>query len=137
MWRGSSPRASRSQTPLRRGSRVPQYIRYYSGAVDRNPRLQWIGLGLIALYAAIVATTIGWVGADRLTQPDGFAQFCDVALAASPIAVAALVLTRLARGRGLTAVLAAACSLLLLARMVRGEASSAGIGFAVVFLVVD
>ena len=103
--------------------------------MDRKQRLQWIGLGLIALYAAVVAATIAWVGADRLLEPDGFARFRDVALAASPIAVAALVLTRVARGRAMTGVLAAACSLLLLARMARGEASGAGIGFGIIFLV--
>ena len=111
-------------------------IRYDSYDVARKQRLEWIGLALIALYAAVVAGTIAWVGADRLREPDGFAQFWHVALAASPVAVAALVLTRLARGRAMTAVLAAACSLLVLARMARGEASGAGIGFAVAFLVV-
>ena len=104
--------------------------------MDRKQQLQWIGLGLIALYAAVVAATIASVGVDRVVEPDGFARFRDVALAASPLAVAALVLTRVARGRVMTAVLAAACSLLLLARMARGEASGAGIGFGFIFLVV-
>ncbi len=109
---------------------------YDIGAVDAKQRLEWIGLVLIAAYAAMVAVTIAWLGADRLLEPDGFAEFREIALVASPLALAALVLTRMARGRSMTAVLAAACSLLLLARMARGEASGAGIGFGVIFLLV-
>ena len=104
--------------------------------MDMKPRLQWAGLGLIALYAAILAVAVAWIGVDRLVDAGGFYRFCVVALAASPVALVALVLSRLARGRSLTALLAAACSLLVLVRMARGEATGAGIEFAIAFLVV-
>lgn len=104
--------------------------------MDLQARLPWIGLGLIAAYAVILVATIAVIGPGRLLERTGFAWFCTVALIASPVAVAALIVSRVVRGRMLTAMLAAACSLLLLVRMARGEASGAGIGFGVVFLVV-
>jgi hypothetical protein len=103
---------------------------------DRAGRLQWAGLALSVVYAAILFAAIAHVGSDNLKTTDGFATFVKVALAASPVALVALVLSRLARGRLLTAMIAAACTLLLLVRMVRGEATTGGIEFAVGFLVV-
>jgi hypothetical protein len=99
-------------------------------------RLQWIGLGLIGLYAIVIAAAIAWIGPDLLVTADGFYRFTAVALAASPLALVAFTLSRLARGRSMTATLAAACSLLLLLRMARGEATAGGILFALAFLVV-
>ena len=99
-------------------------------------RLLWIGILLIALYTAIIASLLAYIGIPGVLTPEGFARFCAVALATSPLAIASLVLMRVALGRFLLAAIAAGSSITVLVRIARGEASVPGIAFAFGFLLV-
>jgi hypothetical protein len=98
---------------------------------DTKARLLWFAIGLVAVYAAVIWAAVTAIGLDQLMTDEGFYRFCVAALAASPLALA-----RVARGRLLLAAVAAGCAITVLLRLARGEASSVGLAFAVVFLAV-
>jgi hypothetical protein len=95
-----------------------------------------IGLVLIALYSIIVAGTIFDVGPEQVVRPPGFYRFVTVAGIASPLALASLVATRAALGPLVTGAVAAGCTITLLIRIARSEATPQGIVFTLVFVAV-
>jgi hypothetical protein len=101
-----------------------------------NPRLLAFGLFLVTIYAVVIAATVAHIGDERMSTDEGFYRFCAIALAASPLALAALVLTRLATGRLLLVMVAAGSCITVLLRISRGEATSQGLAFSGVFLAV-